>query len=117
MWKAPFWRINRAWRRDTLRSVSWIVLPSRRPIVISSRANGTTVVLPSSSSIVSLNTAEIRRSDDFIRRGGDGQSRERGHPSRGAAPNAAAAAPLFYEDQRGGDDDRHADDERRDHDG
>src|SRR5258708_230408 len=45
----------RACRRDTLRSVRRMVLPSLRPIVISSRIRGTTVVLPSSSWMMSLN--------------------------------------------------------------
>src|SRR6188472_1007342 len=44
----------RAWRRDTFRSVSRIVLPSLRPMVISSRIRGTTVVFPSSSWMTSL---------------------------------------------------------------
>ena len=48
-------RMIRAWRRDTFRSVRRIVLPSLRPIVISSRMSGTTVVCPSSSWMTSLN--------------------------------------------------------------
>ena len=50
----PFDFTNFACRRETLRSVSRMVLPSLRPIVISSRMSGTTVVLPSSSSMMSL---------------------------------------------------------------
>ncbi len=53
----PFCRSKRAWRRDTFRSVRRIVLPSWRPMVISSRTNGTTVFRPSSSSMISFNTA------------------------------------------------------------
>ena len=48
--------------RDTFRSVRRIVLPSLRPIVISSRMSGTTVVLPSSSSMMSL-YMPVRRRD------------------------------------------------------
>ena len=43
---------SRAWRRETFFSVSWIVFPCCRPIVMASLANGTTVVEPSSSSII-----------------------------------------------------------------
>src|SRR3989304_2425325 len=53
----PLDRRMRACRRDTLRSVRRIVFPSRRPIVISSRIRGTTVVFPSSSWMMSLNIA------------------------------------------------------------
>src|SRR5262245_54118225 len=52
---APLARKIRACRRDTLRSVRRIVLPSLRPMVISSRIKGTTVVFPSSSWMTSLN--------------------------------------------------------------
>src|SRR6476646_5339832 len=55
MWTSPLLRRMRAWRRDTFLSVRRIVLPSLRPIVISSRIKGTTVVFPSSSWITSLN--------------------------------------------------------------
>src|SRR5512146_1097005 len=48
----------RACRRETFRSVRRIVLPSLRPIVISSRIRGTTVVFPSSSWITSLNIVD-----------------------------------------------------------
>src|SRR6185436_7291944 len=61
MWTSPLLRRMRAWRRDTFRSVSRIVLPSFRPIVISSRIRGTTVVFPSSSWITSLNIGVVPR--------------------------------------------------------
>src|SRR5215510_9646803 len=60
MWTSPLLRRMRAWRRDTFRSVKRIVLPSLRPIVISSRSRGTTVVFPSSSWITSLNIVGLR---------------------------------------------------------
>jgi hypothetical protein len=65
------------------RSVSRIVFPSCRPIVISSRMSGMTVVFPSSSSMVSLNTAISFRGpiDDSIRGAADGQLAARVNPA------------------------------------
>jgi len=52
---APLRRLRtRPCSRETFLSVSRIVFPSLRPIVISSRMRGTTVVFPSSSSMMSL---------------------------------------------------------------
>src|SRR6478735_1705387 len=99
---APFWRTRRACRRDTLRSVKRMVLPSSLPIVISSRASGTTVVLPSSSSIVSLNTAEIRRVFRLYLVG----------PQTVNWLNALLRSCLFDENQGGRNHHRHTDDER-----
>ena len=50
----PLSFFRRAWRRDTLRSLSLMVFPSWRPMVISSRTSGTTVLRPSSSSMMSF---------------------------------------------------------------
>src|SRR5580704_603124 len=43
-----------AWPLETFRSVSRMLLPSRRPLVYSVRVSGTTVRLPSSSSMTSF---------------------------------------------------------------
>src|SRR5215831_14333173 len=96
-----------------LRSVSRMVLPSWRPIVISSRMSGTTVVFPSSSSIVSLNTAGISIRGPcrmyrwaFSRSIGDLRQ----------VPDTPSAPGLFDENERCGNDDRHAQDEGGDDD-
>src|SRR5437764_123916 len=55
MRRLPFSFTSRAWRRETLRSVRRMVLPSCLPMVISSRTSGTTVLRPSSSSMMAFN--------------------------------------------------------------
>ncbi|OGQ12995.1 MAG: hypothetical protein A2138_23855 [Deltaproteobacteria bacterium RBG_16_71_12] len=50
---------SRACLRETFRSVRRMVLPSLRPIVITSFANGTMICLPASSSMISLKAAMV----------------------------------------------------------
>src|SRR5215831_1031551 len=57
----PLFLDSLACLRETFRSVRRMVFPSFRPIVISSRIRGTTVVLPSSSSMMSLYMPLLRR--------------------------------------------------------
>src|SRR5580704_10108464 len=112
MYIVPFCRSRRACLREMFRSVSRMVFPSWRPMVISSRMSGMTVVFPSSSSMVSLNTAiSIPGPFDSIRGIADGQLTPRVNFV------ARDSMTLFYEDERRRDHDGHAQDERRDDDG
>src|SRR5260221_13176928 len=111
MYIVPFCRSRRACLREMFRSVSRMVFPSCRPMVISSRMSGMTVVFPSSSSMVSLNTAiSIPGPSDSIRGVADGQ----------LAPRVnfvtRDSMKLFYEDKRRLYHNGHAQDEDRDDD-